>query len=213
MHAAKGWSIQVRLMDTFLSEPHAWGYRISLGSNEPMAFNLLQFVSKWVADHLSPHYSSILALFLGFLLWSPESWLKYFHLFEFSQNYRWAISLTLILSVSVLVVTLVEKASKNVHSWFRRILHQRLIQKYILTMPTDQLEILLKYAKTDKSSLNFELSNGAVCDLVNRGILYQPSKIGHYIEGFPFSIHPNAQAFLTRGKYQKILLARSKAKR
>ena len=172
MHAAKGWSIQVRLMDTFLSEPHAWGYRISLGSNEPMAFNLLQFVSKWVADHLSPHYSSILALFLGFLLWSPESWLKYFHLFEFSQNYRWAISLTLI-----------------------------------------QLEILLKYAKTDKSSLNFELSNGAVCDLVNRGILYQPSKIGHYIEGFPFSIHPNAQAFLTRGKYQKILLARSKAKR
>jgi hypothetical protein len=78
-------------------------------------------------------------------------------------------------------------------------------------MPTDQLAILFKYIETDKSALNFQPSNGAVRDLVNRGILYQSSEIGSLNIGFPYCIHPNAQALLMRGKLYIILLSRSKA--
>jgi hypothetical protein len=79
-------------------------------------------------------------------------------------------------------------------------------------MPVDQLSILFQYVEADKSSLNFQPNNGAVRDLEHRGILYRSSEMGSIRLGFPYSIHPNVRALLTREKFQEVLLAHTSAK-
>jgi len=81
------------------------------------------------------------------------------------------------------------------------------IRRHLLNLPTDQKAVLMRYAESGKSSLHFNLYDGAVRDLANRGILYRSSEAGHGgLYTFPYTLTPIACEFMTRAEFQKILL-------
>ena len=170
-----------------------------------MPLNPVETFFKWVGEHLTPRYSAMVVLFASFMLWAPDQALRYLNLFEFAQKNRWIWSICFLVSISVLIVGVFASfgppAKQSWDNWRQR----RRIWRYLLEMPLDQLNILMKYGQEDKSTMLYDPANGAVSDLMRRGILYVPSVTGYAVWGF--SIHPNAQRYLGRN-FQKVLDAR-----
>ncbi|MGB8031410.1 MAG: super-infection exclusion protein B [Terracidiphilus sp.] len=175
-----------------------------------MTFNPVEVFVKWIADHVSPRYMAVLGLVCAFLLWAPVNWLKYFRLWEFSQNYRWAIGLTFFVSVAVLIVELAKTLYGSTKRGWDSFRYKRKQKKTLEALPQDQLLLLLDYVHNDRSSMTFQPNNGAVCDLENKGFLYRTSAMGTRQVGFPYSIRPDVRGILTAKKIQKILIERAK---
>jgi hypothetical protein len=165
---------------------------------------------RWIGTHLSPRYSAMLVVPLSLLLFLPLQYLAYFKLDHFAMDNRGSISLAFFITCSVLIVSMVAKTCEWAMNGIRSHRHKHGIRKYIENAPTDQMSILITYAQSQKSSLMFQPTNGAVCDLEQRGILYRSSPLGNRMSGFPYSIHPDAQIFLRRRTFQKILLAHAR---
>jgi hypothetical protein len=162
---------------------------------------------KWFGDHLSPTYSSVLFIVFTVALFWGNAVLGYLGLPPMPPQYRmWAAGGTLLFGTTLLVLT-IRGLGRRISNWWVSHQHKKAIKKHLHQLPADQMRILLEYVQSGKNSLVFQPTNGAVCDLEHRGILYRSSNFGNVMAGFAYNITPTAAEFLRRTEFQKILLA------
>jgi superinfection exclusion protein B len=162
---------------------------------------------KWFGDHLSPTYSSVLLIVSTITLLCGDAILRHFGLPPMPPQYKmWARGGILLFGTTFLVLVL-----RCIGRWISRqwesYKHKKAIKKHLYQLPVDQMLVLIQYVQSGKSSLVFLPSDGAVCALEHRGILYRSSNVGYSRVGFAYNVTPVAAEFLRRSEFQKILLA------
>lgn len=165
---------------------------------------------KWLGDHLSFRYFSMLFLMCIAFLFGINPALEYLGLPDIAPAYRvGAVSGALLFAVGM-VFSVLDKTCMSIISIWKRHQQDKAIRDHLHNLPADQTRILLRYVQDRKSSLWFDAYDGAVCDLVKRGILYRSSDVPHRIlDVFPYTVTSEALPYIRRTEFQKILLSQS----
>lgn len=154
----------------------------------------------------SPRYAVVLWVGSGFLLWSPARWLEPFALASFAETYRAYIALVFVASTLWVLTFPVQQlwlvGSKHLYVHRKR----KQLEHYFLHLGTDQVLILLKYVESGKNSIHFYPTEGAVQDLVYKGILYRPAQQLTINGQIAYNITQEAARFLEPETFQELLL-------
>jgi hypothetical protein len=82
---------------------------------------------------------------------------------------------------------------------------RRWFLKGIENLGTDQVSVLIKYAESSRTSIHFSPSDGAVLDLVKRGVLYRPEQRMRPDGWLAYCLTPEAVEFVRGRKFQELL--------
>lgn len=165
-------------------------------------------VLEWIFDHLSFRYFSMFFVLSLIFLLGINPLLQYFGLPVIPPVYRVITACIALLAFAGTCFTSIEMGWKRFALWQTGYRHRREIEEHLHNLPVDQMKVLLRFVESRKSSLPFDLYEGAVRDLEKRGILYQSSEVAHrMLDVYPFTITPEAMRFLRRSEFQKFLLS------
>jgi hypothetical protein len=173
---------------------------------------LLGFVKMllgWLSARWKPMI--ILALISGAGLRIPVSLQQSAGVFSFTQTYRPYLWFVFLFCTSYLSLASIEWVSKKILApiWQRHFLKMTLEN-----VPPDQMEVLLLYALSGKSCLSIPLNKmGEFKSLVNKGILYMSSPVGHKLNEAAYSLTPDVEKFFRYGAWQKILKKNGKKRK
>jgi len=151
----------------------------------------------------------VLAFLAGAAIFVPASRQKQMGILDFTRSHlawEWAI---LLFCASIVLLTVLERIWKPINAFIQTLLLKRRVRNHLYNLPDDQVQVLLKYVTTRRSSLVFPPSDGSVCDLANKGILYRSADIGTFPQGFSYTITPYAAKYLAMQEFQKILSRRN----
>jgi len=172
----------------------------------PNAKDVIESVLKWVDDHFSLRYFSMLFVLCIAFLFGINPILTYLGLPPVPQVYRVVAAVGVLLFGVGSIFFSLEAGLKKWREWWKRHRKMMEIRDYLYNLPIDQGRIIQEYCRTKKSSLSFQPSDGAVHDLANRGILYRPTRVGHLSEGWAFSLTKQALVYFQKPEFQKKLL-------
>jgi len=155
---------------------------------------------RWLEQHLSLHGAAVLvSAVAAILLLLPAAAVRFLALGSITNVYRPWISLSFIVTAAFLII---EKVGFVRHQW--------VVRSHLENIGTDQINVLLRYVESGKSSISWPISSGAVRDLENKGILYRSSELGNITDGWSYSVAPAAVKFLRPKAFQKLLLKASR---
>lgn len=167
------------------------------------SFALFKALIGWFRASTKPMI--ILALLAGASIFLPAVWQQQMGIFAFTRShlvFEWGVFL---FCVGMVILTAIEKIGKMISRRWNSYCFKRQMKEHLYSLPKDQLQILFKFGETRRSSLILLPTDGAVCDLVNRGILYQSAQLGR-LNGVAFSVTPSALPYLRGRKFQELLL-------
>jgi superinfection exclusion protein B len=79
------------------------------------------------------------------------------------------------------------------------------LTKHFENLASDHISILLEYVQTGKNSIHFSPTNGAVQDLVYKGILYRPFQQMRSDGMMAYNVTAQASEFLRHDRFQEVL--------
>jgi len=140
-----------------------------------------------------------------FLLLFPNSWLEKLGLVElvkFCSNYRLWIILAFLISIFFLLghlIVLIVNSLKKQSIYWLNIRHGKY---YLKNLTPQEKEILKRYIDNNTQTCYFDIRNGIVGGLTQKGILIQSTNFGTPRK-FAYNIQPWAYEYLK--KYPKLL--------
>jgi len=166
-------------------------------------------VAKWVLDHLSPLYLSMLTFVCALFLFLPIVYLRYFGLDVWAVHGRPFFAVGFLASSFLLVGHSVRHLNNTtVFRWKYR----RKLLKYLETeLSADEVTLLLGYSESGNKTRYIDPANGAANNLVRAGILYVPSAEYNRLKGASYTLTREAAVMvLDRNRFQKLILAENK---
>jgi Super-infection exclusion protein B len=163
----------------------------------------------WIGK-FNPRYAVVLLILTALLLFVSTHTLAFFGVALFALNYRGYIALMFGFCLFLTATYPVERAWKLLSAVFERHKATKGLERSFESLGTDQIAILVQYVESGKNSIHFSPANGAVQDLVSRGILYTPQQWMNASGQFAYSLTSPASGFLDYGKFQEMLQRRTK---
>jgi len=174
----------------------------------PGAKEAIEAVLKWIDSHFSFRYFVMFFILSIAFLFGVNPLLAALGLPPIPVGYRVvAASLSIITGAGALFFSFERGCVEAKKFWQIRQTKEQ-IRRHFEHLPFDQVEVLRQYTGSGKSTVKFQPDNGAVRDLVRRGVLYPSSNQGTLFDGFPYTITPIAEDFLRREEFQKLTLKR-----
>jgi hypothetical protein len=145
---------------------------------------------------LAPRYLIALGVMAAVLLFADEKFLKFIGVFDFAQNNRPMLGLTLIVTSSLFVVSVWTDGISIAKRWWKnRNIYRRVTDR--LNCLTEDEKQILRYYINKKTRANFlRIDDGIVQGLVAQGIIYQSSTVGTMLGGFAHNISDIAWDYL-----------------
>lgn len=145
---------------------------------------------------LAPRFIVALGGASAILLFANDQFLKRLGVFEMVQKYRFALGLTLVLSIAILGVNIASFLLGSLkHSWRKKKTFQEGIER-LNSLTEDEKQILRYFLAADTRATMLRYDDGVVQGLVHRGIIYQSSSMGNLFQGFPYNISDWAWDYL-----------------
>ena len=145
---------------------------------------------------LAPRFLAALGFAAGLLLFSNDQLLKRLGLTEFVQKWRFALGLTLVVSLALLAahvgVYLLELVKRG---WRKRQFDKYVIER-LHRLTEDEKQILRYYLARNTRANMLRMENGVVQELVSEGIIYRSANMGNLLEGFAHNISDVAWDYL-----------------
>ncbi|EQD26944.1 conserved hypothetical protein, membrane [mine drainage metagenome] len=139
----------------------------------------------------------------GALLLAPAAFLASLGVAGSVQSHRTGIALALLVSATTLIVRpLVTALATTLQRRTARI-NLRHRQMSLHNLNSAEARVLDGYVRRSAQIGYFELSDGAIRGLEEKGIIVRSSNSGHAIAGFPFKIQPWVQDYLN--EHQELL--------
>jgi hypothetical protein len=138
---------------------------------------------------LAPRYMAALAVVAAFLLFSTDDLLKRLGVFDFTQQNRPAIGMTLLVSAALLGVSLSSGATASFRRWrANRRFFFRVVNR-LHTLTEDEKQILRYYLAKNTRANTLRVDDGVVQGLVADGLIHRSAAIGNMVEGFAHNIN------------------------
>ena len=152
--------------------------------------NMVAEVAKTILEilKLAPRFIVALGLAAGALLFANDQLIKRLGLSELVQKYRFALGLTLVLSVSLICVLIVLFFLNAIKRWWRKRRGEKHIIRRLHNLTEDEKQILRYYIAMNTRASSLKYDDGVVQGLVHNSIIYQSSSLGNIVEGFPYNI-------------------------
>jgi len=145
---------------------------------------------------LAPRYFLALGAFCAFLLFAPAEFLKHIALDDFAQNYRTALGLAFVASVSLLLVSAGLAVSRGISGWWQERQLYRRIAERLNSLTEDEKQILRFYMAEQTKANMLRIDDDVVKGLVTSGIIYRSASVGNILEGFAHNISEFAWNYL-----------------
>lgn len=145
---------------------------------------------------LAPRYFIAFGIIAAFLLFSSEKTLKQLSVFEFTQNYRQFIGLTLIVTVPLFIVSIFADTIEVIKRWWRKRKFYREMEERLNNLTEDEKQILRYYFAKQTRGNKLRIEDGGVQGLVAAGIIYRSADLGSVLEGFAHNINDHAWNYL-----------------
>lgn len=137
---------------------------------------------------LAPRFIVALGSASAVLLVLSASSLRRLGLSDVVQKYRFALGLTLVLSVVLIVIYVCLFFIRSIQRhWYRKKGHQKTIKR-LNDLTEDEKQILRYFLHHDTRATMLKYDDGVVQGLAHSGIIYQSSSMGDVFEGFPYNI-------------------------
>ena len=176
---------------------------------DPVASPAFGAILKWLGDHLSFRYFSMLFFMCIAFVFGINPALEYLRMPVVAPADRRLAVVGAVLASGLMLSAASARIWTSISSTWKAHLQQKAVRDHLRNLPVDQKRILLPYAQKGKSSSLFDEYNGAVCDLVRRGILYRSSNVAHRGLGvFPYTLTDYALRCIQQSEFQEILLAK-----
>jgi|SRR5208283_168473 len=158
----------------------------------------------WIGK-FTPRYAVVLVILTTLLLFAPTHFLAVFGVTGFAHSYRGYIALVFAFCLFLTATYPAEHGWKLLSAAFGRRKAKRNLERSFESLGRDQIAILAQYVESGKNSIHFSPANGAVRDLVYRGILYVPEQQMNGLGQFAYNVTPQAVGFLQYRKFQDML--------
>jgi hypothetical protein len=145
---------------------------------------------------LAPRYLIALGIAATVLLFGSEDFLKKIGVFDFVQNYRPWLGLTLVATASLFAVSVGSDVLGSIRKWKRkRVVLNRIAQR-LDRLTEDEKQILRYYFAKQTRANTLRIDDGVVQGLVADGIIYRSASLGSVVEGFAHNISDIAWDYL-----------------
>ncbi|WP_350295956.1 superinfection exclusion B family protein [Limnohabitans sp. Rim8] len=145
---------------------------------------------------LAPRYVIALGVMAAVILFASEDFLKFIGVFEFAQDNRSMLGLTLVVTVSLFAVSLFADGISLIKgSWQTRGFYLRVTER-LNCLTEDEKQILRFYIAKQTRANVLRYDDGVVQGLVSDGIIYQSASLGNMLEGFAHNISDFAWDYL-----------------
>lgn len=145
---------------------------------------------------LAPRYLIAFAVFAAFLLFSPDSLLKQLGVFDFTQNNRSWLGITLIASTALFGVSTICDTLNWIKRWWRRRKEFQRITQRLHRLTEDEKQILRFYVTENTRANTLRIEDGIVQELKAEKIIFQSASLGNLTEGFAHNISDIAWDYL-----------------
>lgn len=145
---------------------------------------------------LAPRYLMALGVMAAILLFAPESFLKFIGIFEVAQNNRPMLGLSLVVTVALFVVSIVDDGIAHFKKWWGMKRRYRRIEERLQCLTEDEKQILRYYLAENTRANTLRIDDGVVQGLKASGIIHLSASIGNALEGFAHNINEFAWDYL-----------------
>ena len=145
---------------------------------------------------LAPRYLIALGVMAAILLFAAEVFLKFIGVFEFAQDNRPMLGLTLVVTGALFMVSVAGDGISFVKGWWRKRGFYRRVTDRLNCLTEDEKQILRFYIAKQTRANVLRYDDGVVQGLVSDGIIYQSASLGNMLEGFAHNISDFAWDYL-----------------
>ena len=150
---------------------------------------------------LAPRYLVTLGIAAALLLFGREDILKSLGVYDFTQNYRQWLGLTLVITGALFVVD----RAVPIIKWIRNRVLDRKIRKCILkscnSLTEDEKQIMRFYIAKQTKTNYLRFNDGVVKGLESKYIIMRMSNSGHIRDGFAYNITDIAWKYLNKNNW------------
>jgi hypothetical protein len=146
---------------------------------------------------LTPRYFIALGVIAAVLLFSSEENLKFIGVFDFAQDNRAILGLTLIGTVSLFIVFIAADGVFFIKGWWRKRDFIRRVTDRLNCLTEDEKQILRFYIEKRTRANVLRYDDGVVQGLVSSGIIYRSASLGDINGGFAYNISDFTWDYLT----------------
>ncbi|MFN0304475.1 MAG: superinfection exclusion B family protein [Burkholderiales bacterium] len=145
---------------------------------------------------LAPRYLIALGVMAAVLLFASEVFLKFIGVFEFAQDNRPILGLTLVVTGALFAVSVAGDGIALVKQWWLRRHRYRRITERLNCLTEDEKQILRFYLAENTYANMLRIDDGVVQGLKANGIIFQSASLGNALEGFAHNISDFAWNYL-----------------
>jgi hypothetical protein len=145
---------------------------------------------------LAPRYLIALGVMAAVLLFSSEVFLKFIGVFEFAQDNRPMLGLTLVVTGALFAVSVAGDGISLIKQWWFRRRRYRRITERLNCLTEDEKQILRFYLAKNTRANMLSIEDGVVQGLKADGIIFQSASLGNVLEGFAHNISDFAWDYL-----------------
>lgn len=131
---------------------------------------------------------------LSIILFSPSSWIEQLNLSEFRANYGAWLGPVFLLVTAILVSRMFKFFSQAVGGFQEN--RERL--EILKNLTSDEKSYLKIFLENDTSTISREISDGVICSLESKRVVYRSSNLSSYWKTFPYSLYPWARKILKK---------------
>ena len=145
---------------------------------------------------LAPRYLIALGVIAAILLFSGEGFLKFIGVFQFAQDSRPMLGLTLVVTFSLFAVSVgADAIGATKQKWMSRKFYRRVTDR-LNRLTEDEKQILRYYFTKQTRANSLRIDDGLVQELVAEGIIYRSASLGNMLDGFAHNISDIAWDYL-----------------
>ncbi|NOR68205.1 MAG: hypothetical protein GQ532_00645 [Methylomarinum sp.] len=138
---------------------------------------------------LAPRYLVAVIVFCSVLLFIKDDAAKILGVFNFAQNYRQWLGVSLIATSSLVAIDWSIKISRVVRNRMFRVKKEKSILQSLHSLTEEEKQILRYYfAKQSKSNV-LRIDDGIINGLVAKDVIFRAASQGNLVEGFAHNIN------------------------
>ena len=120
---------------------------------------------------LPPSILSALMIVSGLILILPDDVIKKLYMFEFRNNYGFAISIIFLVSLAILVVLIIMWSARKI---IEKIKYKKLKEKrtkYLLELDNEKTQLINQFVKEKEHTLSLATNSGITVELSSYGLI------------------------------------------
>lgn len=133
---------------------------------------------------------------LGIMIFIPNSLASQLALDEFLVNYRKFIGPTFLLFVFFLLSRIVNKVYSNILIF----IENRKLESTLDELTSEEVKYLSEFILSGENSIHKSISDGVVCGLQAKNIVFRPSMVAAHGYTFAYNLQPWARKYLNKRK-------------